>query len=151
MKFWWNFWVGLCLNDPKCSCIASHFHYNYIFMYYSCVLYMLNWCVLVGLDWVELMMFLSLHVTCSCIFMHTYLYLSLYWYWYYWWFSVCFFLSLFLSLVLLWHLNENPLRPRTLFILGHPLLLTPLLLTYSSVMIKPERTFWRTFLNEAFI
>ena len=83
--------------------------------------------------------------------MHTYLFLSLYWYWYCWCFSVCFFLSLFLSLVLLWHLNENPLRPRTLFILGHPLLLTPLLLTYSSVMIKLVRTFRRTFLDEAFI
>ena len=112
---------------------------------------MLKWYVLVGLDWVEPTVLLFLHVTCSCIFMHTYLYLSLYWYWYYWCFSICFFLSLFLSLVLLWHLNENPLCPRSLFILGHPLLLTPLLLTYSSVMIKLERTFRRTFVDETFI
>ena len=61
------------------------------------------------------------------------------------------FLFLFLSLVALWYLNENPLRHRTLFVLGYPLLLTPLLLTYSSVMIKPIRTFQRTFLDEAFI
>ena len=32
---------------------------------------MLNCCVLVGLDWAEPMMFLSLHVTCLCIF-HAY-------------------------------------------------------------------------------
>ena len=33
---------------------------------------MLKLCVLVGLDWVEPMMFLLLHVTCSCIF-HAYI------------------------------------------------------------------------------
>ena len=84
-------------------------------------------------------------------FMHTYLHLSLFWYWYCWCFSMCFFISLFLLLVALWHLNENPLHPKTLFILGHPLLLTPLLLTYGSTMIKPIRTFRRTFLDESFI
>ena len=47
--------------------------------------------------------------------------------------------------------SQNPLHPKTLFDLGHLLLLTPLLLTYGSVMIKPVRTFWRTFLDEAFI
>ena len=108
--------------------------------------------MLVGLDWAEPMMFLSLHVTCSCIF-HAYI------------LSFIFILILiyvgafphvsfslsFFRLVALWRLNENPLRPRTLFILGHPLLLTPLLLTYGSTMIKPIRTFRRTFLNEAFI
>ena len=59
----------------------------------------------------------------------------------------------FFRLVALWHLNKNTLRPKTLFILGHLLLhfLTPLLLTYDSVMIKPERTFQRTFHDEAFI
>ena len=57
----------------------------------------------------------------------------------------------FLHYSTLWHLNANPLRSRTLFVLGHPFLLIPLLLTYSSVMIKPERTFWGTFLDEAFI
>ena len=34
---------------------------------------MLFRCVLLGLDWAEPMMYLSLHITCSCIFMHTYL------------------------------------------------------------------------------
>ena len=149
MKFWWNFWDGFCVNDPKCSCIASHLHYNYIFMHYRCVLYMLNCCVLLGLDWAKPMMLLMLHVTCSCIF-HAYVPSSLFWYWYCWCFSVYFFLSLFLSLVALWHLNESLLCPRTLFILGHPLHLTPLL-TFGSMMIKPIRTFWRTFLDEAFI
>ena len=108
--------------------------------------------MLVELDWAELMMFLLLHITCSCIF-HAYvpsfpyiliLYCLVL-------FCLSLSLSLFLSLVALWHLNENPLRPRTLFILRQPLLLTPLLLTYNSVMIKPVRTFQRTFLNEAFI
>ena len=28
MKFLWNFWYGFCLNDLKCSCIASHLHFN---------------------------------------------------------------------------------------------------------------------------
>jgi len=73
-----------------------------------------------------------------------------------WCFSACFSLSLSLSfflLVALWHLNENSLRPRTLFILGHLLFhfLTPLLLMYDSVMIKPVRNFQRTFHDEAFI
>ena len=61
-------------------------------------------------------------------------------------------ISLFLALVYSMAPNANPLHPRTLFILGHPLLLLTLhLLTYDLVMIKPERTFQRTFLNEAFI
>ena len=42
-----------------------------MFMHFRCVITMLNCCVLVGLDWAEPMMFLSLHVTCSCIF-HAY-------------------------------------------------------------------------------
>ena len=41
-------------------------------MHYRCVLYMLNCCVLLGLDWAEPMMLFMLHITCSCIFMHTY-------------------------------------------------------------------------------
>ena len=69
---------------------------------------------------------------------------------------VIFCVSLFLPfsffwLVASWHLNENPLRPRTLFVLGHVLLLTLHLHTYGSVMIKPEMNFWRTFVDEAFI
>ena len=41
------------------------------FMHFRCVIIMLKCCVLVGSDWVELMMFLMLHITCSCIF-HAY-------------------------------------------------------------------------------
>ena len=39
-----------------------------MFMHFRCVITILKWCVLVGLDWVEPMMLLILHVTCSCIF-----------------------------------------------------------------------------------
>ena len=68
------------------------FHALYIYVFS-----MLKSCVLVELDWVEPMMFLLLHVTCSCIF-HAYVHL----------FSiflifillVLFYLSLFLSLSL---------------------------------------------------
>ena len=100
-------------------------------------------------------MFLLLHVTCSCIF-HTY---------------IPFFFNLidikcvstflfvplslsFFQLVALWHLNESLLRPETPFILGHLLLLHLLILRppmSGSVMIKPVRTFRRTFLDVAFI
>ena len=110
---------------------------------------MLNCCVLVSLDWAEPMMFLSLHVICSCIrtFNSLYSYILM--------LLVLLCLSLFLpfsffQLVASWHLYENPLRSRTLFILGLLLLLT-LLLMFGFVMIKLERTFWRTFLDEAFI
>ena len=70
---------------------------------------------------------------------------------------VLFCVSLFLPLSLFrlvasCHLNENPLYPRTLFVLGHPLLLLTLhLLMYGSVMMKLERTFRRNFVDEAFI
>ena len=113
-------------------------HFRYVFTLLQC-------CVPVGLDWAKPMMYLSLHVTCSCIFMHTYLqfiiflYIDL--------FGVFPRVSLspslsFLHWSTLWHLNANPLRPRTLFVLRHPLLLLTLLLfMYSSMMIKPERTF----------
>ena len=96
------------------------------------------------------MMNLILHVTCSCI--HTFI--SLYSY-----ILMClvlFCMSLFLPLsffwlVASWHLNENPLHPKSLFVLGYLLLLTLHLLMYSSVMIKPKRTFRGTFVGEAFI
>ena len=65
--------MGFYLNYFKSSCIASHVHFNYILMHYICVLYMLNGCVLLGLDWAEPIMFLKLHVTWSCIFIHAYL------------------------------------------------------------------------------
>ena len=47
------------------------FKWSILFVHYRCVQYMLNWCVLVGLDWANPMMSLILHVTCSCIF-HAY-------------------------------------------------------------------------------
>ena len=65
--------------------------------------------------------------------------------------SLPFPLSLFLALITSWHPNLNLLRPRTLFLLGHLLPLILLLLMFGFLMIKPERTFWRTFLDEAFI
>ena len=120
-------------------------------MHFRCVFTLLQWCVLVGLDWAEPMMFLTLHVTCLCIF-HAYvpsfifiLILT----------CVGAFLCLsfslsFLQLVALWHLNENPLRPRTLFVLGHlPLILPPPMLGF--VIRRPSRTSRRTFHDAAFI
>ena len=44
-----------------------------MFHAFRCVFTLLLCCVLVGLFWAEPMMHLNLHVTCSCIFMHTYL------------------------------------------------------------------------------
>ena len=69
---------------------------------------------------------------------------------------VLFCMSLFLPLsffwlVASWHLNENPLRPRTLFVLGHLLPLTLLHLTFGSVMRRLLRISLRTFLDKAFI
>ena len=96
-------------------------------------------------------MSLLLHVTCSCI-LHAYvpsfLYIMILNY------LVLFCLSLSLSLsfllVALWHLSENLLRPENLFVPGHlPLIL--LLHTSSSMMIRPVRTFWRTFPDTAFV
>ena len=79
------------------------------------------------------------------------------------WNFFCFSLSLSLSLslsfslfklVCSWHLKRaSLLRPRTLFVPGHhllPLLILPFLMS-GSVMIKPVRTFQRTFLDAAFI
>ena len=116
---------------------------------------MLNCCVMLGLDWAKPMMLLMLHITCSCIF-HAYVPLFLYFLILICLVIFCMFLSLSLSLslVTLWHLNKNPLRPKTFFILGHLLLLPPLillLLMFDSVMIKPIRTFRRTSRDEAFI
>ena len=68
----------------------------------------------------------------------------------------CFFdcLSLFLTLVASWHLNVNPFRPGTFFILGYLLLLLlliPLHLTSGFMMRRPNQTSWRTFHDKAFI
>ena len=83
----------------------------------------------------------------SCI--HTFIPLF-FWYW-----SVlvlfCLFLSLsFFWLVALWHLNGNPLRPRTHFILGHLPLILPSPMS-DFVMRRPSRTSRRTFHDAAFI
>ena len=99
-------------------------------------------------------MFLILYITCSCIFMHTYLTFSISLYIdCVWCFSMCFSLplSLLFTLVESWHLNVGLLRPRTIFVLGHPLLLILLPHMFSSMIIKPDRTFWRIFLDKAFI
>ena len=59
-------------------------------------------------------------------------------------------LSLF-QMVCAWHPSAKLLRPRTLFILGHLLPLTLPPFTFNSMMIKPVRTFRKTFLDVAFI
>ena len=145
--------MGFCFNDLKSSCIAFPENFNYIFMHYRCVLYMLNCCVLLGLDWVEPMIFFVCmsHVhafSCICTFISLYSNILMC--------LVLFSVSLFLPLSFFWlvascHLNENPLHPRTLFVLGHPLPLTPLLLTFGSVMRRLVRTSRKTFLLQAFI
>ena len=53
--------------------------------------------------------------------------------------------------LLLWHPNANLLHPRTLFVLGYPLLLILHLFLSGSVMRRPNRTSLRTSLDEAFI
>ena len=68
--------------------------------------------------------------------------------------SLSFFLSLPLTLVASWHLSVSLLRPGTLFVPWHLLLLlhlTPLPPTFDSVMRRPNRTSLRTFHDEAFI
>ena len=85
-----------------------------------------------------------MHFSCICTFIYLYFDIDLCWC-----FSMCFFLSLtFFRLVALWHLNENPLRPKTLFILGHlPLILPPPM--SGSVMRRPSPR--RTFHDATFI
>ena len=70
-----------------------------MFHAFRCVFYMLKPCVLIGLDWAKSMMFLLLHVTCSCIF-HAYIpfFSSLLILIYAWYFYACPSLSLSLSL-----------------------------------------------------
>ena len=50
-----------------------------------------------------------------------------------------------------WHQSINLLRSKTLYVLGHLLLLIPPPLLFDSVMRKLERTSRRTSLDEAFI
>ena len=80
MKFLWNFWDGFCVNDPKCSFIASHLHYNNVSFILDVCLLCCNvvcWWVWIGLS---LWWFLILHVICSCIFMHMYLQFLIFFY-----------------------------------------------------------------------
>ena len=72
-------------------------------MHFTCVFTLLQWCVLVGLVWAKPMMFLSLHVTCSCIF-HTYVFVLV---------LFCVFLSLSPSLFLLVSCSIAPKRKST--------------------------------------
>ena len=60
-------------------------------------------------------------------------------------------LFLLFTLVVSMALSVNPLRPRTLFVLGHRLLLILLLLIFGFMMRMPERTFRKTFLDKVFI
>ena len=95
MQFLWNFWDGLCENDLKSSCIASHLHYNTVSCIVNVCLLCWNDCVLVGLDWAEPMMFVSIAYHMLMHF-HAYVLYILYIliYWLYWCFSACLFLSL---------------------------------------------------------
>ena len=127
-------------------------------MHFRCVFTLLLCCVLIGLDWAEPMMHLYLHVTCSCIFMHTYLQVSIFVILYlvgaFLFVSLSLPFSLFLTLVTSWHLNVNLFYPGTLFVLGHLLLLlllTPLPFAYGSMMRRPNQTSRRTFHDVAFI
>ena len=127
-------------------------------MHFRCVFTLLLCCVLIGLDWAEPMMHLYLHVTCSCIFMHTYLQVSIFVILYlvgaFLFVSLSLPFSLFLTLVTSWHLNVNLFYPGTLFVLGHLLLLlllTSLPFAYDSMMRRPNRTSQRTFHDVAFI
>ena len=101
------------------------------------------------------MMQLPLHVTCSCIAMHTYfLFINIDIFLLLRTFLIfSFFLSLsFVCVSLLpWHSNASLLYPETLFVSGHPLLLVLLPFTSNSMMRRPKRTSLRTFLDEAFI
>ena len=65
--------MGFCFNDLKSSCIAFLEHFNYIFMHYRCVLYMLNCCVLLGLDWAKPMI---VFLFACHMFMHFHAYVS---------------------------------------------------------------------------
>ena len=113
-------------------------------------------CVLVGLDWPEPMMLFILHVTCSCIPMHTFFPFNIFFDIFltllglFWLISLSLPLSVYISL-LLRHPNVNLLRPETLSIPRHPFLLTLLLSLFGFVIRRPNRTSLRTFLNEAFI
>ena len=119
------------------------------FMLIDMYLYFEN-CVLIDLDWVELMMQFFLHVTCSCsLFMHMYHFFSIYLFW-----VVIVFCFFSLSRIdCAWHPSANLLWLGTLFVLGYllPPILPFSLFTFGSMMRRPIKTSRRTFLNVAFI
>ena len=125
-------------------------------MHYRCVLYMLNCCVLLGLDWAEPMMLFMLHITCSCIFMHTYLQFFIFLYFDF--FGAFLRVSLSPSLLLALVCSMAPKRRSTSS--WNPLLSEASSSSFPSdptpshirfVMIKPVRTFRRTSHNTTFI
>ena len=100
-RFLQNFLDGFWRFDLKnfIHCISWALQlYFHAFRY---VLYMFSAYVLVGLDWAEPMMQLSLHVTCSCIPMHAFFLFNIFWYiWTTWDFSDCLFLPFSLLFML---------------------------------------------------
>ena len=107
-------------------------------------------CVLVGLDWVFThYAFLILHIICSCICSCIRLFFS-----FLFLLFGCDVLSFSLSQIdCAWHLKRiNSLRVEILFKVPFLLLLIPFpILTFGSMMRRPERTSWRTFRNVVFI
>ena len=98
---------------------------------------------------------LLMHITCSCIFMHTSFTFNLFLY--IWtvfgtFLSVSFFSPYSLVYISMsWHRNVSLLRLETLFVPGHLFLLIPPPPLFGSMMSKPERTSRRTSLDKAFI
>ena len=142
MKLLWNFWVGFCENPLISSCIASHVHYHYIFMHLDVCYICQTGCVLVGLNWVEPMVILLLHITCSCIFMHTSFPFNIFVYiWItlglFWLSSLSLSFSVYVSL-LLWHPNLNLFHPGTLFAPGHPVDTTPFSVRFCDEKVKSD-------------
>ena len=120
-----------------------------------CVYFVANMCAgRFGLGWAHDVFTIAYHMLmCFHAYVRYILYILIYWtVLRHFWLSLSPSLSLsFFRLVASWHLNVNLLHPRTLFVPGHPLLLTLLPHTSGSVMIKLDRIFRRTFLDKAFI
>ena len=82
MRFLQNFWVGFYLNGLKCSCIASHLHFNNV----SCIIdaCLLCWNHVCWSDWIGqspwCFYYCMSHV--HVFFMHMYLLFSICWYWF---------------------------------------------------------------------
>ena len=122
-------------------------------MHDSCVFTLLNWLCAgrIRLGWTHAIFTIAYHMLMH---FHAYvpyiLFILIYWL-YLVLFYVSLSLSLLFTLVASWHLNVNLLHLGTLFVLGHPLLLTPLPLMSGSMMRRPNQTSLRNFLDKAFI